>query len=76
MGNKKLLIKANYNHDLKGCGDNRNFGVEIEQEFIMDEQKFDYTDNLTDFEFFETEEEAIQRAKEINELKTDMWSEI
>ena len=60
------MIKAYINEDLIGEGDGRDIGVEIYKE---------NTDDL-DYEFFETEEEAEKRVEEINDLKTDDWSDI
>jgi len=65
-------IEANYNESLVGEDTSRNFGVEIGQ----GGKDFEAQDNLTDYEFFATENEAIERATEINEMKTSDWSRL
>jgi hypothetical protein len=66
------VIEANYNEGLVGEGDGRDFGIEIGQ----GGKDFEAQDNLTDYEFFTTENEALDRVTEINNLKTSDWSRI
>ena len=62
-----MSIKAYYNKDLIGEGDDtRNVGIEIYQ----------HSTGSIDFEFFETEKEALSRVEDINNLNTSSWEDI
>ncbi len=71
------LIKANINFTLVS-EDDRVFGIEIGQEILNKDNKIihEYNDNLSDYEFFKTENQALARVQYINSLETNDWNKI
>lgn len=73
------MIKSNLNYDLVFISDdNRNFGIEIGQYILNEDRtiKFEYIQNLSDYEFFKTENEALARVEYINNMCTNKWENI
>lgn len=73
------MIKSNLNYDLVSINDdNRNFGIEIGQYILNEDRtiKFEYIQNLSDYEFFKTENEALARVEYINNMCTNKWENI
>lgn len=73
------MIKSNLNYDLVSISDdNRNFGIEIGQYILSEDRtiKFEYIQNLSDYEFFKTENEALARVEYINNMCTNKWENI
>lgn len=73
------MIKSNLNYDLVSISDdNRNFGIEIGQYILNEDRtiKFEYIQNLSDYEFFKTENEALARVEYINNMCTIKWENI
>lgn len=71
------MIKSNLNYGLVS-NDDRNFGIEIGQDILNEDRtiKYEYIENISDYEFFKTENQALARVEYINNMCTIKWENI